>query len=75
MDQELKAYLDEQFKTVAKKVDVENAVTELAAHINETIAVPMEQHFAEVKDNIDVRAEVETLKLDMQKIKEALHLT
>ena len=75
MDQELKVYLDKQFATVARKADVESAVAELAAHINETIAVPMEHHFAEVEANIEVRAEVERLKFDMQKIKESLHLT
>ena len=59
---ELKAYADQQ---TAQRGGVSN----------EAIAVPMERHFAEVRDSVDVRAEVEALKLDTQRIKEALHLT
>ncbi|HEX8459229.1 MAG TPA: hypothetical protein VF656_18190 [Pyrinomonadaceae bacterium] len=64
----------DDLKPLATKIDVEGAVNHLVGVINETIAEPMERHFAEVKDAIDVRTEVEMLKLDMRKIKEALHL-
>lgn len=58
---ELKAYADEQ-------------TAHLASVVNETIAEPMEGHFQELKDFVRVRDEVQALKLEMQRIKEALHL-
>jgi hypothetical protein len=46
----------------------------LVSVINETIAEPIERHFEELKDFVRVREDVQTLKLEMQRIKEALHL-
>jgi hypothetical protein len=58
---ELKAYADAQ-------------TAHLVSVINETIAEPMEQHFEGLKDFPRVREDVHTLKQEMQRIKEALHL-
>lgn len=77
MDQDIKhefEKLDDRIDNLPTKTDLNNAVNHLVGVINDTIAVPMERHFAEVKDNLDVRAEVEALKSDMQKIKAALQL-
>jgi hypothetical protein len=35
----------------------------------------MEQHFADLKHYLEVREEVHLLKADMQRIKEALHIS
>ncbi len=81
MDESLKSYLDNQFQNVATKDDLKNfatkddlaaAVAELGRVISDTIAEPMEKHFAEHKRDLDVGKDVEALKLDMQKIKDAL---
>lgn len=58
---ELKAYADQQ-------------TAHLVSVINETIAEPMERHFGELQDFVRVREDVQTLKAEMQRIKEALHL-
>lgn len=58
---ELKAYADGQ-------------TAHLVSVINETIAEPMERHFEELKDFVRVREDMQRLKLEMQRIKEALHL-
>ena len=58
----LKAYADEQTE-------------KLAAIIATTIAEPMEQGFAELKDYKTVQEKVLTLETDMQKIKTVLQLS
>jgi uncharacterized protein YlxW (UPF0749 family) len=77
-------YFDQKLKTVATKDDlkqlatkddIQAAVTELASMINETVAEPMEQHFAELKDHEQLRDDVQTLKREIQQIKTALHLS
>jgi hypothetical protein len=65
----------DDLKPLATKSDVEGAVEHLVGVINETIAEPMERHFAEMKDYLKTKEEVEILKREMQRIKEALHLT
>ena len=78
MDQELKhefEKLNRRLDILPTKTDLDGAVSHLVGVINETIAEPMERHFAETKDTINVRAEVDSLKADMKRIKAALHLT
>jgi hypothetical protein len=70
----LNARFDTIEQTMATKADVKGAVEELARIIATTVSEPMERHFNELKDFKTVREEVITLKADMQKIKEALHL-
>lgn len=76
---------DKQFEQVATKDDLAQQTTtlkayaneqteKLAAIINNTIAEPMEQHFAELKDYKTVQEKVTTLETDMRKIKSALHI-
>jgi hypothetical protein len=65
----------DDLKPLATKKDVEKGVGELAGIIANTIAEPMERHFQEVKKELDVYAEVKVLKADMERIKEALHLS
>ena len=64
----------DDLKPLATKADIEGAVNHLAGVINETIAEPMEKHFEELKDYLKVKEDVQTLKREMQRIKEALHL-
>ena len=59
--EELKAYAREQTE-------------ELARIVAETVATPMEERFARLESLMDVRLAVQTLQLDMRRIKEALHL-
>ncbi|MDQ3817617.1 MAG: hypothetical protein M3362_08000 [Acidobacteriota bacterium] len=78
MDRELKQEfekINERLDSLPTKTDLKNEINDLVGIINETIAEPMEQRFAEIKDTLRVRAEVEALKVDMQKIKAALHLS
>lgn len=70
----LNAHFDIIEQTMATKADVKGAVEDLARIIATTVSEPMERHFNELKDFKTVREEVITLKADMQKIKEALHL-
>jgi nitrogen regulatory protein PII-like uncharacterized protein len=85
MDIELKQYLDEQFKSVATKVDLEAQTRTLRAYADEqteklaliiatTIVEPMERNFSELKDYKLMKEEFQTLKTEMQKIKTALQL-
>jgi hypothetical protein len=78
-------YFDRQLKNLATKDDLQAQTKELKAYadeqtthlvsvINETIAEPMERHFEELKDFVQVREDVQTMKLEMQRIKEALHI-
>jgi hypothetical protein len=70
---DLKAFATkDDLKDFATKDDLASAVAELGRVINETIAEPMEKHFAEHKRDLDVSKDVEALKLDMKKIKDAL---
>ncbi|MDT7540586.1 MAG: hypothetical protein QOE33_490 [Acidobacteriota bacterium] len=89
-DQQLKNLVTKddlkQFLTVAdldqrlasQTSELKTYAAEQTAHlvgvINETIAEPMKQHFEELKDFVRVREDVQTMKLEMQRIKEALHL-
>jgi len=75
MDQELKhefEKINQRIDTLPTKTDLDNTVEQLVSVINKTIAEPMEKHFAEHKRDLDVSKDVEILKLDMQKIKDAL---
>jgi uncharacterized protein YbgA (DUF1722 family) len=77
MDQELKhefEKLNQRIDVLPTKTDLNNVVNHLVGVINETIAEPMERHFAETKDTVRVRADVESLKIDIQKIKAVLHI-
>ena len=64
----------DDLKELSTKQDVRNAVEELARLIADTVATPMERHFADLKDYLEVRKDVHTLKVEMQKIKEVLHI-
>jgi hypothetical protein len=72
-----KEYFDEGLRTLetnlSKKID--GQTEQLARTIADTVATPMEQHFADLKDYLEVREEVQMLKVDMQRIKEALHIS
>jgi succinate dehydrogenase/fumarate reductase flavoprotein subunit len=79
-------YLDKALSSLATKDDLASQTKELKAYadeqtghlvgvINETIAEPMERHFAELKDYVKTKEDVQTLKREMQRIKEALHLS
>lgn len=81
-----KEYFDNIIKSVATKADIEAQTKELKAFAGEqtadlariiatTVAEPMEQHFAELKDYLEVRGDVQALKADMQRIKAALHIS
>ena len=72
-----KEYFDEGLRTLetnlAKKID--DQTEQLARIIADTVAAPMEQHFADLKDYLEVREDVQALKVDMQRIKAALHIS
>ena len=83
-------YFDQQINKLVTKDDLEkklNAQTKelkafaeeqaeaLARIIAKTVAVPMERHFTELKNEKQLRKDVENLKADMRRIKEALHLS
>lgn len=83
-----KEYFDEQLNILATKDDlkplatkedvrteIKKGVGELAAIIAKTIAVPMQQHFDQLHDELTVRARVTQLESDLQKIKLALHIS
>jgi hypothetical protein len=67
-------HFDEQIKKLATKKDIEEQTEALARIISDTIATPMHERFDELKDYLEVREDVATLKVDMVKIKEALHI-
>jgi hypothetical protein len=71
-----KEYFDEGLRTLetnlSKKID--DQTEQVARIIADTVATPMEQHFADLRDYLGVREDVQMLKVDMQKIKEALHI-
>lgn len=73
-------YFDKALANLATKDDLSSQTRELKAYtdeqtehlvgvINETIAEPMESHFAELKDYLKVKEDVQTLKREMQQIK------
>jgi hypothetical protein len=72
-----KEYFDEGLRSLetnlAKKI--EDQTEHVARIIADTVATPMEQHFADLKDYLEVREDVQTLKAEMQKIKQALHIS
>jgi hypothetical protein len=71
-----KAYFDEGLRTLEANLTkkMNDQTEQLARLIADTVATPMEEHFADLKDYSDVRKEVHTLKVEMQKIKAALHI-
>lgn len=83
-----KEHFDQTLTTLYKKFDIkiddqtkdlkayaEEQTEELARIIASTIAEPMERHFEKIDKELDVYAEVKQLKADMERIKEALHLS
>lgn len=60
---------------IVTKTDFENGLNHLVSVIDTTVAQPMERHFAEYKEQLDVSKKVAQLEHDMQKIKDALNLT
>ena len=83
-----KEHFDQTMTTLYKKFDtkIEEQTKELKAHAKEqteelariiatTIAEPMERHFEKLDKELNVYAEVKQLKADMERIKEALHLS
>lgn len=65
----------EDLQPLATKADVSEAVESLARIIAETVAAPMERHFSDLKETRRLREDVETLKAEMQRIKDALRLS
>ena len=59
---------------VTPKAYAREQTEELARIVAETVATPMEERFARLESLMDVRLAVQTLQLDMRRIKEALHL-
>jgi len=75
-DQQLKNLATkDDLKPLATKKDVDAAVDELAQIVSNTIAAPMEQQFAKLEAQLDVAERVKALESDMQRIKEALHIS
>jgi hypothetical protein len=73
-------YLDNKFKAIDDQFSklhthIDDQTEQLARIIETTIATPMEQRFAELKDYLEVREDVQALKVDMQRIKAALHIS
>ena len=75
-----------QFKGLATKDDLTTQTKELQKFAEEqtdllariiatTVAEPMEKHFQKIAKELDVYEEVKGLKADMERIKEALHLS
>ncbi len=60
---------------MAIKDDIEGAVNHLVGVINDTIAVPMERHFTEMKDYMEVKEDVHTLKIEMRQLKKVLDIS
>jgi hypothetical protein len=69
-------HLDQKLKEQTKelKAYAREQTEDLARIIAETVATPMEERFARLESLMDVRLAVQTLQLDMRRIKEALHL-
>lgn len=68
-------YFDKQLKNLATKQDiaevkqsVTEAVEELARIIGETVAIPMQEHFNQLHEELPMRDRIEHLESDMQKI-------
>ena len=72
-----KEYFDEWLRTLETNLGKKNdyQTEQLARIIADTVATPMEQHFAGLKDYLEVREDVQMLKVEMQRIKEALHIS
>ena len=83
LDQALKPVLDRLDHTATKtdlerfatKDDLEKAVGSIVSTISETVATPMEAHFAEFRAELALHEDVHTLKLEMRHLKEALHIS
>lgn len=78
--------LNQRFDDVATKKDLQEQTKELKQFAEEqtdalariiatTVAEPMQRHFEKLDKELDVYAEVKQLKADMERIKEALHLS
>jgi hypothetical protein len=69
--------IDEQLKAQTKELKkfAEEQTDALARIIATTVIEPMERHFEKLDKELDVYAEVKQLKADMERIKEALHLS
>jgi hypothetical protein len=78
--------ITQRFDGVASKADLQGQTKELKAFAEEqtdalariiatTVAEPMERHFEKLDKELDMYAEVKQLKADMERIKEALHLS
>jgi 16S rRNA C967 or C1407 C5-methylase (RsmB/RsmF family) len=70
-------YFDEQLNAQTKELKqfAEEQTDALARIIATTVAEPMERHFEKIDKELDVYTEVKQLKADMERIKEALHLS
>lgn len=70
-----KEYFDQKFAQIDNRFDQQTK--ELKAYADEQtekLAVMVADGFEEVKELLDVRERVKHLEVDMQKIKEALHI-
>jgi hypothetical protein len=67
--------LQKAIAPLATKADVLEGVEELARNIATTVVEPMELHFQQIDRELDMYKEVKRLKADMERIKEALHLS
>ena len=70
-------HFDKQLKAQTKELKqfAEEQTDALARIIATTVADPMEHHFEKIDKELDVYVEVKQLKADMERIKEALHLS
>jgi hypothetical protein len=73
-----KEYFDQKLKSLATKEDLEAQTRQLKSYIDQQtgkLAAMVADGFEEVKELLDVRERVKHLESDMQKIKEALHIS
>jgi hypothetical protein len=83
-------YLDQHLKQPVNKADLEEVINkqtreltsvverqteELARIIAETVANPLQEHFEQIHKEMQLEREVQELKRDMLRIKQALHLS
>jgi hypothetical protein len=68
----LKSYTDT--KVAELKEHSEQETAKLIGIINETIAIPLQEHLEETSDYPQIRTEVKALNNDVRKIKSALHI-
>jgi hypothetical protein len=65
-------YLDKKFNEVNQHITDSNE--ELARIIAKTVAEPMERHFEDIKDLIQMKEKIEQHELEIQRLKQHIKL-